>query len=128
VKLTHLRYAKVNAVIRRPLAAEARVRSRFGQFEICGGQSVSGTGFSPSTSVFPYHFHSTGATLNGKTENFHPPHKGCTTSLQSHGAPQRRKKPLSIVEVNPSVANVFHVIYRMLCLITVSQQYLVLFV
>jgi hypothetical protein len=44
------------AVSRRPLTAEARVRSRIGPCGICGGQSGTGTGYSPSTSVFPDHF------------------------------------------------------------------------
>jgi hypothetical protein len=52
------------AVSRRPLTAEARVSPR----GICGGQSGIGTGFSPSTSVFPCQFHSTGAPLHGKTK------------------------------------------------------------
>jgi hypothetical protein len=56
------------AVSRRPLTAEARVLSRASPCGICGGQSGTMTGFSPSTSVFPCHFHSTGAPLQGKTE------------------------------------------------------------
>jgi hypothetical protein len=39
-------------VSRRPLAAEARVRSRVNPCGICGGQSGTGTDFSPSSSVF----------------------------------------------------------------------------
>jgi hypothetical protein len=35
------------AVSRRPPTAEARVRSWFSQCGICGGQSGTGTGFSP---------------------------------------------------------------------------------
>ena len=51
--------AMAQAVSRRPLTAETRVRSRVGLCGICGGQSGTGTGFSPSTSVFPCHSHST---------------------------------------------------------------------
>jgi hypothetical protein len=40
--------AMAQAVSRRPLTAEARVRSRVSPCEICGGQSGTGTGFSPS--------------------------------------------------------------------------------
>jgi hypothetical protein len=51
--------AMAQVVSRRPLTAEARVRARVNPFEICCGQSVTGTGFSPSSSVFPCQYHST---------------------------------------------------------------------
>jgi hypothetical protein len=56
------------AVSRRPLTAEARVRSPVSPCEICGGQSGTGTGFFPSSSVFPCQFHSNGGPLQGKAE------------------------------------------------------------
>jgi hypothetical protein len=56
------------AVSRRPLTAEARVRYRASPCGICGGQSGTGTGFSPSTSGFPCQFHSTSAPILGKTK------------------------------------------------------------
>jgi hypothetical protein len=40
-------------VSRRALTAEALVGARFNPCGICGGQSGTGTGFSPSSSVFP---------------------------------------------------------------------------
>jgi hypothetical protein len=58
--------AMAQAVSSRPLTAEARVRSRVNPCGICGGQSSTGTGISPSASVFPCQFHSTGALLHGK--------------------------------------------------------------
>jgi hypothetical protein len=47
------------AVSRRPLTAESRVRARVNPFGICGRQSGTGTGISPSSSVFPCQYHST---------------------------------------------------------------------
>ena len=58
--------AMAQAVSRRPLTAEARLRSRVGPCGICGGQSGTGTGFSTSTPVFPCQFPSTAAPLHGK--------------------------------------------------------------
>jgi hypothetical protein len=47
------------AVSRRPLTADARVRPRVNPCAICGGQSGTGTDFSLSFSVFPCQYHST---------------------------------------------------------------------
>ena len=76
-----------HAVSRRPPTAEARARSWVSPCGICGGQSGTGTGFSPSTLVFPRQFHSTGAPLLGKYEktnhlSLHLHHKCCTISLK----------------------------------------------
>jgi hypothetical protein len=47
------------AVCHRPLTAEARVLSQVSPCEFCGGQSGTGTCFSPRTSVLPCLYHST---------------------------------------------------------------------
>jgi hypothetical protein len=46
-------HAMAQVVSHRPLTAEAWVRARVNPCGICGGQSCTGTGFSPSSSVFP---------------------------------------------------------------------------
>jgi hypothetical protein len=46
-------------VSRRPVTAEVWVHPRVNPFGICGGQSGTGTGFSPSSTVFPCQYHST---------------------------------------------------------------------
>jgi hypothetical protein len=74
------------AVSCRPLTAEARVRSRVSPCGICGGPNGNGTDFSPSTSVFPCQFHSTGAPLQGKTKKLSSSSQRCTISLQGCGA------------------------------------------
>jgi hypothetical protein len=43
----------VLAVRRQHLTAEARIRPQVSPCEICGEQSGTGRGFSPSSSVFP---------------------------------------------------------------------------
>jgi hypothetical protein len=72
------------------LTAEARLRSRVSPCGICDGQSGTGTSFFPSTSVFPCHFHSTGAPLLGKTKKqslSSSSSQGCTISLKAAVGP-----------------------------------------
>ena len=81
------------AVSRRPFTAEARVRSRVSPCRFCGGQIRTGTGFSPSTSVFPCQSISTGAPLLGKTEKLiittglHNNSQSCGASVASAAEP-----------------------------------------
>jgi hypothetical protein len=51
--------AMAQAVSRLPPIAESRVFSWVSSCEICGGQSVTGAGLSPSSSVLPCQYHST---------------------------------------------------------------------
>jgi hypothetical protein len=50
--------AMAQVVSRRHVTAEARVCARVNPCGICSGQSGSGTGFPPSSSVFPCQYHS----------------------------------------------------------------------
>jgi hypothetical protein len=58
--------AMTQVVSRRPLTAEAQVRARVNPCGICGGQSGTGTGFCPSSSVFPCQYNSTVALQTHK--------------------------------------------------------------
>jgi hypothetical protein len=91
--------AMAQAVTRRPLTVEARVRFRVSPCGICGGQSGNGTGFSPSTSAFLCQFHYTGTPLHGKNEKSNPFHhrlhnkpQGCGASVASAAGPFTTKK------------------------------------
>jgi hypothetical protein len=97
--------AMVQVVSRRPTTAEAWVRSPVSPCGICGGQSGTGTGFSPSTSVFPCQFHSTGAPLLRKRTKIivivitglHKKTQGCGASVASAAGPFTTKKFFSSV-------------------------------
>jgi hypothetical protein len=94
--------ALAQVVSRRPPTAEARFRSRLSPCGIYGGQSGTGTGFSPSSSVFPCQFHSTGAPLLGKGQKIiiiiifitglHKKPQGCGASVASAAGPFTSKK------------------------------------
>jgi hypothetical protein len=97
VSKTHFGRAMAQTVSRRPPTAEAWVLSRLSPCGICGGQSGTGTGFSPSSSVFPCQYHSTGAALLGKGQKIiiififitglhNKPH-GCSASVASAAGP-----------------------------------------
>jgi hypothetical protein len=55
------------AVRHRPLTVETWARSQASPCKIYGGQSGTVTGFSPSTSVFPCHYHFTNAPYSSSS-------------------------------------------------------------
>ena len=70
--------------------AVARVRSWVSPCGICGGQSGTRTGFSPSTQLFPCQFHFAGAPLLGKMKKWlsFSSSQGGTTSFKAAVLPQ----------------------------------------
>jgi hypothetical protein len=58
------------AVSRQPLSAEARIGSQVSLYEICGGHSGTGTGFSESTSAFDCQYHSINASYSSSSTHF----------------------------------------------------------
>jgi len=56
--------AMTEDVSRRSVIANARVRAQLSPSGICGEQSGTVTGFSPSTSVFPFQYRSTIGTYH----------------------------------------------------------------
>jgi hypothetical protein len=88
------------AISRRPPTAEARVRSRVSPCGNFDGQSGTGTGLSPSTSVFPRQFHSTSAPLFVKIKKrlisfitgFHNKPQGCGAFVASAAGSFTTKK------------------------------------
>jgi hypothetical protein len=84
-------------VSRRPLTAEAQVRSQVSPCGICGGQSGTGTGLSPSTSVSPVNFippvlHYTEKRKKNIITGLHNKHRGCGASVASAAGPFTIKK------------------------------------
>ena len=89
----------------RVVTAEARIQSQASPCNIYGGQSGTGTGFSPTTSVFPCQYHSTSTPYTyssarsfltqGQTgESWEPSNKLC--SFGNRGALDRQVLPLFV--------------------------------
>jgi hypothetical protein len=74
-----LRRVMAQVVSRRPLAAEAWARTRVNPYGICGGQSGTGTGLSPSCSVFPCQY----ITPPLLHTYLSPPHEVCDSPDQA---------------------------------------------
>jgi hypothetical protein len=83
------------AISRRPLTAEAQVQSRVIPCGICGGQSGTGTGFSPRVLRFSpvnfipplLHYKQKGKTLIIFITGLHNKPQGCGVSVASAAGP-----------------------------------------
>jgi hypothetical protein len=123
------------AVSRRPLTAEARVRSRVSPCETCGGQVALGQVFPPSTSVFSCKFHSSGAPLQGKTKTriifttgLHKKPQGCGASVAFAAGPfiplkKKIKSFTSTVSFNP--LNNYRTFYKDLFTIQDTEMFII---
>jgi hypothetical protein len=81
-------FTEGSTVSGQPLTAEARVQSQANPGGFCVGQNGTGTGFSPSTSVFPCQYHSTIAPYSF----IHQPH-----TLYNVFLPVLQFSPVSII-------------------------------
>jgi hypothetical protein len=87
------------AVSRRPVTAQARIRSRVSSCGICGGQILHWDRFIPRYFGFPLQFHSTDVPLHGKTKKkliifiieLHNKPQGCDASVASAAGPFTKK-------------------------------------
>jgi hypothetical protein len=94
------------AVSRRLLTAEARVRSQVIPCEICRGRSVTGTGFSPSTSVFPCKYHSTNAPYSSSSTH-------CSCQKDKRAKPGNLTKNNAVSEIGEHwIEKYFHLVYK----------------
>jgi hypothetical protein len=82
--------AMAQAVNRRPLTAEARVRSHLIPCGFCGGRGGSGTYFSPSSSVSTCQYHSTVALHTYISSG------GCTIGPLCAAVQRHRLAPIDI--------------------------------
>ena len=53
----------------RPLTAKVRLRTQASPYEICGGQSGTGTSFPPSTFGFPCQYHSSNSRYSSSSKS-----------------------------------------------------------
>ena len=71
---------------------EARVRSQVSSCEMYGGQSGTGTGFTPSTSFFPCEYHSTIASYSSSPAR-------CSSQNNERAKPGNLSKSNAVSEI-----------------------------
>ena len=94
------------AVGRRPLTAGVWGLYQVSPLVICGGQRGTGTGLSPSTSVFPCQYRST----NARTHSFTYDPRCITFFSQYFGFPcqyHSTNAPYAFIHLPPTLYNVF---------------------